>query len=181
MTSATALGLPRLKAFSISGPSPGRSDCAASGCRCDHPLKADDGHKRGARMKGKDTQHGEACRRCAGVSKAAGRSSSQKCAANKSHVFSRYPVRKIHQIAPRQSTVKQVIARGSRRWHVRHAVERPAEPRDEVEDRVEQADRLPGRRQHGNRVERAAEKHERRDDEKRDELELLEALGPQSR
>src|SRR5687767_7411535 len=54
----------------------------------------------------------------------------------------------------------------------------PAEARHKIEHRVEQADRLPDRRQHVDRIETAAEKGKRRDDEQRNELQLLEIGGP---
>ena len=62
--------------------------------------------------------------------------------------------------------------------HVGDPVETPAEAADQVDHRVEQGDRLPERRQHIDRVEAAAEEDQRRDDEERHELQLLEALGP---
>ena len=61
---------------------------------------------------------------------------------------------------------------------VRLAVEAPAEPADQVDDRVEQRHRAPGGRQHVDRVERAAEEGQRRHDQHRDELHLLPVLRP---
>src|SRR5438105_12794737 len=62
--------------------------------------------------------------------------------------------------------------------HIGDLVEAPAKAADQVDDRVEERHRLPGGRQHADRVERATQKGERRDDEQGDELELLEAIGP---
>src|SRR5256885_14953140 len=63
---------------------------------------------------------------------------------------------------------------------VRHAVETPAEAADQVLHRIEQGNPLPYRRQHADRVERAAEEGERRDDHERHNLQLLEVVGPQA-
>src|SRR5919112_3575804 len=62
--------------------------------------------------------------------------------------------------------------------HVGDPVEAPAEAADQVDDGIEQGGRLPERRQHIDGVETAAEKDQRRHDEERHELELLEAFGP---
>src|SRR5688572_9574843 len=62
--------------------------------------------------------------------------------------------------------------------HVGYAEEAPAEAADEIHDRVEQRDSLPDRRQHVDRVERAAKERQRREDQQRDELQLLEPLRP---
>src|SRR2546426_681001 len=62
--------------------------------------------------------------------------------------------------------------------HVAAAVETPAKAADEIHDGIEEAERAPRTRQHIDRVERAAEKRERRDYEHRYELELLEAFRP---
>src|SRR6266853_395907 len=64
--------------------------------------------------------------------------------------------------------------------HVRHAVEAPAKAADQVDHRVEQGNLLPYRRQHADRVERAAEEGEGRDDHERHNLQLLEAVGPEA-
>src|SRR5579859_2470322 len=56
--------------------------------------------------------------------------------------------------------------------------EAPAKAADQVDDGIEERDGLPGGRQDVDRVERAAEERERRDDEHRDELQLLEAARP---
>jgi glutathione S-transferase len=61
---------------------------------------------------------------------------------------------------------------------IRQPEERPAEPGDQVDHRVQQRHGLPGRRQHRDRVEGAAKEHERRDDQERHELQLLEIVGP---
>src|SRR5210317_689597 len=61
---------------------------------------------------------------------------------------------------------------------VRVLVEAPAESAHEIDDGIEQADRLPDRRQHADRVERAAEEGERHDHEYRHDRELLPAIGP---
>ena len=58
------------------------------------------------------------------------------------------------------------------------AEEAPAEAADQIDDRVEQADRLPGLGQHRDRIKGAAEKGQRRDQQGRHEGELFEALGP---
>src|SRR5262245_30062547 len=57
-------------------------------------------------------------------------------------------------------------------------VKAPAKTADQINDRVVQRERAKRRRQHVDRVEGAAEERERRDHQHRDELELLEALGP---
>ncbi len=62
--------------------------------------------------------------------------------------------------------------------HVRETVEAPSECADEIDDRVEQRDRLPDARQHVDRIERAAEEGQRSDDQHRDHLQLLEVVGP---
>src|SRR5438270_5907225 len=49
------------------------------------------------------------------------------------------------------------------------SVEAPPESADEIDDRVEEGDLLPDRRQHAHRVERPAEEGERRDDHERSE------------
>src|SRR5581483_5562904 len=61
---------------------------------------------------------------------------------------------------------------------VRRCIEAPAKAADQIHDRIEQADGAPPRRQHVDRIERAAEERERRDDQHRDELQLLEAFRP---
>src|SRR5258706_2282107 len=61
---------------------------------------------------------------------------------------------------------------------IRGPVEAPAKAADQVHHGVEQAERAPGGREHVDRVERAAEKRERRDHEHRHELKLLEAVRP---
>ena len=58
-------------------------------------------------------------------------------------------------------------------------VKTPAEDRDQIDDRVGEAHRLPERRQHVDRIEAAAEERQRRENEQRNDLQLLEALGPQ--
>src|SRR5438477_11376008 len=62
--------------------------------------------------------------------------------------------------------------------HVGDAVEAPAEAADEVDDGVEQGNRLPEWRQHVDRIEAAAEECQRGDDEQRHELQLFESIGP---
>ena len=52
------------------------------------------------------------------------------------------------------------------------------EAADQVQHRVQQRDLLPERRQHADRIEAAAEKRERGHDQQRDELQLLEVVGP---
>ena len=61
------------------------------------------------------------------------------------------------------------------------AIEAPAETADQIDDRIEQADRAPERRQHVDRVERAAEEGERRHDQRRKDVQLLEASWPRCR
>src|SRR5215211_3269417 len=56
--------------------------------------------------------------------------------------------------------------------------EAPAEAADEVDDRIGERDFLPEGRQHADRIEGAAKEGERRQDEERHELQLLEAVGP---
>src|SRR5262249_2755587 len=62
--------------------------------------------------------------------------------------------------------------------HVRNAEEAPAKAADEINHGIEQRHLLPERRQHMNRVERAAEEGERRDDQQRHDLQALEAVSP---
>src|SRR5262249_76400 len=57
-------------------------------------------------------------------------------------------------------------------------IESPPKAVDEVDDRIEQRDALPGFGQHREGIERAAEKRERRDDEHRHDLQLLESVRP---
>src|SRR5712691_13439139 len=58
------------------------------------------------------------------------------------------------------------------------AVEAPAEAADQVEHRIGQADALPNRRQDRDRIKAAAQKRQRRDHEQRNDLQLLEPVGP---
>src|SRR3954452_19040271 len=58
------------------------------------------------------------------------------------------------------------------------AVEAPAEAADEIDHRIGKRHGAPERRQHVDRVEAAAEEGQRRHDEERYELQLLEAVGP---
>ena len=60
------------------------------------------------------------------------------------------------------------------------AVERPAQPADQVHHRVEQRHGLPRFGQHADAVERAAEEGQRRDHQQRHDLQFLEAVGPQA-
>jgi len=62
--------------------------------------------------------------------------------------------------------------------HVGKLEEAPAEAADQVNERVEQRDRPPERRQQARRIERAAEERERGDDEHRHDLQSLETVGP---
>src|SRR5690242_3078339 len=62
--------------------------------------------------------------------------------------------------------------------HVGDAEEAPAEAADQVDDRIEQGDGAPERRQHGGGIEAAAKKAQRRDDQQRDHLQLLEPFRP---
>src|SRR5687767_14292055 len=62
--------------------------------------------------------------------------------------------------------------------HVGDLVEAPAKAAYQVDDGVKERHRLPRRRQHADGIEGAAEEGERRDDEERNELQLLEAVGP---
>src|SRR5690606_15574871 len=64
--------------------------------------------------------------------------------------------------------------------HIRDLIEAPAKAADQVHDRVEQRHGLPERRKHVERVERTAQERQRRDDEQRNELKLLEALCPKT-
>jgi len=61
---------------------------------------------------------------------------------------------------------------------VGHAVEAPPKAADQVDHRVGERDGLPQRRQHVDRIEAAAQEGERRDDQQRHHLQLLEAVGP---
>src|SRR3569832_1839775 len=65
--------------------------------------------------------------------------------------------------------------------HIRLAVEGPAKSVDEINDRVEQPEGAPELGQHGDRVDRPAEEGERRDDQHRDEAELLETQRPDAK
>src|SRR5574338_174197 len=62
--------------------------------------------------------------------------------------------------------------------HVRGTEEGPAEAVDQIDDRVEQGDRAPRRREHVDRVESAAEEGEGSHNQQRDHLQLLETLRP---
>src|SRR5688572_27817306 len=57
-------------------------------------------------------------------------------------------------------------------------IEAPAEPADQVNDGIEQADRAPWLWQDVDRVEAAAQKRQRCHDEQWNDLQLLEAVGP---
>src|SRR5262249_11828241 len=65
-----------------------------------------------------------------------------------------------------------------RRGHIGDLIEAPAESADEINHRIEQRNHLPDRRQDRYRIKGAAEERKRRDDEKRHELKLLEAVSP---
>ena len=54
----------------------------------------------------------------------------------------------------------------------------PAKAVDQIDHRVEQSDRPPWLGKHVDRIKGAAEERQRRDNQKRDDLELLKALGP---
>src|SRR5882762_1252769 len=62
--------------------------------------------------------------------------------------------------------------------HIGGPVKAPAEAADQVHDGIEQAEGAPGRRQHVDRIEGAAEEGERGDDQHGNELQLFETLGP---
>src|SRR6266567_1766562 len=62
--------------------------------------------------------------------------------------------------------------------HIRDSIKAPAESADQIDHGIGEADPLPERRQHGDGVEAAAEECQRRDDEKRHDLQLLETVGP---
>src|SRR5690606_8602645 len=57
-------------------------------------------------------------------------------------------------------------------------VEAPAEAADQIEHRIEVTDRLPGGRQHVERIEAAAKEGQWRHHEHRNEVQLLEMLRP---
>src|SRR5882672_10753019 len=61
---------------------------------------------------------------------------------------------------------------------IRCAIEAPAEAADQIDHRVEQAEGTPAAGQHIYGIESAAEESERGDHQHRDELQLLEAFGP---
>src|ERR1044071_10476491 len=69
-------------------------------------------------------------------------------------------------------------SQADRNTHIGNLEERPAEPADEIDNRIEQRDGLPSWRQHADGIEATAKKGERRDDEERDNLQLLEAVRP---
>src|SRR5215475_1530140 len=62
--------------------------------------------------------------------------------------------------------------------YVGDRIETPAKTADQINDRVEQAERLPGWWQQVDGIEAAAQKGERRNDQERDHLQLLEAIRP---
>src|SRR3954447_13371445 len=62
--------------------------------------------------------------------------------------------------------------------HVGGFEDAPAETADQIDDRIEQRDRLPAVGQHMDRIEGAAEKRQGLNDQQRDDLQLLEAVGP---
>src|SRR5436305_8804673 len=62
--------------------------------------------------------------------------------------------------------------------HVGGFKEAPAETADQIDDRIEQRDRLPAVRQHMDRIEGAAEKRQGLNDQQRYDLQLLETIGP---
>src|SRR6266702_5767641 len=62
--------------------------------------------------------------------------------------------------------------------HIGESIEAPAKSANQINDRIEQRHRPPERRQHIHRIEASAEKRERRDDQERHELQLLEAIRP---
>src|SRR6185295_5520833 len=64
--------------------------------------------------------------------------------------------------------------------HIGDLVEAPAKSAHEVDNGIEERDRLPGRREDADGVEGAAEEGQRRQDEERNELELLEAVRPEA-
>src|SRR5271169_6666198 len=59
--------------------------------------------------------------------------------------------------------------------HVGEPEKAPAEPADQIDDGVEQRDRPPERRQHVGRIKCTAEECQRRDDQERRDLQLVEA------
>src|SRR5215831_14250427 len=61
---------------------------------------------------------------------------------------------------------------------IRNSIEAPAEAADQVNDWVDQCDRLPNWRQNLDGVEAATQEAQRGDDEKRHDLQLLEPIGP---
>src|SRR4051794_36321138 len=63
-------------------------------------------------------------------------------------------------------------------WHVGDGVEAPAKATDHVDDWVEQGDRPEWLVERLYRIKGAAEEGQRRDDQHRDDLELLEVLRP---
>src|SRR6266508_4901894 len=64
--------------------------------------------------------------------------------------------------------------------HIGGLEEAPAEAADQIDNRIAQGDRLPSMMQHIHRVEGAAQKRQRRDDQQRHDLQLLESVGPES-
>src|SRR5262249_6907613 len=62
--------------------------------------------------------------------------------------------------------------------HVGGLEEAPAEAADEINNWIAQGEGLPGRGQDIDRIKRAAQKGQRRDDQKRHDLQLLESVRP---
>src|SRR5215813_8721617 len=62
--------------------------------------------------------------------------------------------------------------------HIGNLEKGPTEAADEINNRIEKGDSLPCRWQHADRIEAAAQERERRDDEERNDLQLLEAVRP---
>src|ERR1700723_4590748 len=58
------------------------------------------------------------------------------------------------------------------------AVKTPAKAADQVHDGIEEAEYAPRRRQHVDGIKSASQKRKRRDDQHRDELQMLESLCP---
>ena len=61
---------------------------------------------------------------------------------------------------------------------ITRVIKGPAKAADQIDDRVEQAHRLPDRRQHTDRIERSAQERQRCDHQQWHDLEFFKSIGP---